>query len=127
MEEIIEHVYYEIRNSGYEKKLIAGIVVTGGGAQLKHITQLFEFITGMTTRIGLPTEHLASTNTIDSIVSPMYSTGIGLVMKGFEGVETNRPVDTTAGQVKTHSNKSRGSFFDTIITKSKNWFAEDDY
>ncbi|MES2557684.1 MAG: cell division protein FtsA [Bacteroidota bacterium] len=127
MEEIIEHVYYEIRNSGYEKKLIAGIVVTGGGAQLKHITQLFEFITGMTTRIGLPTEHLASTNTIDSIVSPMYSTGIGLVMKGFEGVETNRPVETTAGQVKTHSNKSRGSFFDTIITKSKNWFAEDDY
>ncbi|HLP55722.1 MAG TPA: cell division protein FtsA [Fluviicola sp.] len=127
MEEIIEHVYYEIRNSGYEKKLIAGIVVTGGGAQLKHITQLFEFITGMTTRIGLPTEHLASTNTIESIVSPMYSTGIGLVMKGFEGVETNRPVETTSGQVKTHSNKSRGSFFDTIITKSKNWFAEDDY
>jgi cell division protein FtsA len=127
MEEIIEHVYYEIRNSGYEKKLIAGIVVTGGGAQLKHITQLFEFITGMTTRIGLPTEHLASTNTIDSIVSPMYSTGIGLVMKGFEGVETNRPVETKTGQVKTHSNKSRGSFFDTIITKSKSWFAEDDY
>lgn len=127
MEEIIEHVYYEIRNSGYEKKLIAGIVVTGGGAQLKHITQLFEFITGMTTRIGLPTEHLANTNTIDSIISPMYSTGIGLVMKGFEGVDTNRPVETTAGQVKTHSNKSRGSFFDTIITKSKNWFAEDDY
>lgn len=127
MEEIIEHVYYEIRNSGYEKKLIAGIVVTGGGAQLKHITQLFEFITGMTTRIGLPTEHLANTNTIDSIISPMYSTGIGLVMKGFEGVDTNRPAETTTGQVKTHSNKSRGSFFDTIITKSKNWFAEDDY
>ncbi len=126
MEEIIEHVYYEIRNSGYEKKLIAGIVVTGGGAQLKHITQLFEFITGMTTRVGLPTEHLASTNTIDSITSPMYSTGIGLVMKGFEGVETHRPVEATAGQVKTHSNKSRGSFFDTIITKSKSWFAEDD-
>jgi cell division protein FtsA len=127
MEEIIEHVYYEIRNSGYEKKLIAGIVVTGGGAQLKHITQLFEFITGMTTRVGLPTEHLASTNTIDSITSPMYSTGIGLVMKGFEGVETNRPTEAPAGHVKTHSNKSRGSFFDTIITKSKNWFAEDDY
>lgn len=127
MEEIIEHVYYEIRNSGYEKKLIAGIVVTGGGAQLKHITQLFEYITGMTTRIGLPTEHLANTNTIDSITSPMYATGIGLVLKGFEGIETRKPVEATTGQVKTHSNKSRGSFFDTIITKSKNWFAEDDY
>ncbi len=127
MEEIIEHVYYEIRNSGYEKKLIAGIVVTGGGAQLKHITQLFEFITGMTTRVGLPTEHLANTNTIDSIASPMYATGIGLVMKGFEGVESvKQHTEPAVGQVKTHSNKSRGSFFDTIITKSKNWFAEDD-
>lgn len=127
MEEIIEHVYYEIRNSGYEKKLIAGIVVTGGGAQLKHITQLFEYITGMTTRVGLPTEHLASTNTIESIASPMYSTGIGLVMKGFEGVESpKQQAEPAVGQVKTHSNKSRGSFFDTIITKSKSWFAEDD-
>lgn len=127
MEEIIEHVYYEIRNSGYEKKLIAGIVVTGGGAQLRHITQLFEFITGMTTRVGLPTEHLASTNTIDSIASPMYATGIGLVMKGFEGLEpVKQQAEPAVGQVKTHSNKSRGSFFDTIITKSKNWFAEDD-
>ncbi|MGE5424471.1 MAG: cell division FtsA domain-containing protein, partial [Syntrophothermus sp.] len=40
MEEIIEYVYYEIKNSGYEKKLIGGIVLTGGGAQLKHIAQL---------------------------------------------------------------------------------------
>ena len=60
MEEIIEHVYYEIKNSGYEKKLIGGIVVTGGGSQLKHITQLFEYVTGMDTRIGYPTEHLSS-------------------------------------------------------------------
>ena len=73
MEEIIDHVHYEIVNSGYEKKMMAGIVVTGGGSQLKHITQLFEYMTGMTTRIGLPTEHLASTNTIEAITSPMLS------------------------------------------------------
>jgi cell division protein FtsA len=40
-------------------KLIAGIVLTGGGAQLKHIKQLVEYITGMDTRIGYPNEHLA--------------------------------------------------------------------
>ena len=45
MEEIIELVQVEIRNSGYEKKIIGGIVVTGGGSQLKHLPQLFEFIT----------------------------------------------------------------------------------
>jgi len=81
MEEIIEHIYYEIKNSGYEKKLIAGIVLTGGGAQLKHLTQLTEFITGMDTRIGYPNEHLAN-DVPDELASPMYATGIGLVIEG---------------------------------------------
>jgi cell division protein FtsA len=83
MEEIIEHVYYEIKNSGYEKKLIAGIVLTGGGALLKHLSQLTEFMTGMDTRIGYPNEHLAP-GTPDEMASPMYATGIGLVIQGAE-------------------------------------------
>ena len=40
-------------------KLIAGIVLTGGGSQLKHLRQLVEYITGMDARIGFPNEHLA--------------------------------------------------------------------
>src|SRR5690606_36207079 len=76
MEEIIEHVYYEIKSSGYEKKLIAGIVLTGGGAQLKHLTQLVEYVTGMDARIGYPNEHIAR-STVEEIKSPMYATGIG--------------------------------------------------
>src|SRR5690606_28301712 len=35
LEEIIEHIYYEVKNSGYENKLIAGMVITGGGSQMK--------------------------------------------------------------------------------------------
>ncbi len=81
MEEIIEHIYYEIRNSGFEKKLIAGIVLTGGGSQMKHIAQLTEFITGMDTRIGYPNEHL-SNDVNKEMASPMFSTGIGLVIEG---------------------------------------------
>jgi cell division protein FtsA len=81
MEEIIEHVYFEIKNSGFEKKLIAGIVLTGGGAQLKHIDQLTEFTTGMDTRIGYPNEHLAN-DVADEMAIPMYATGIGLVIEG---------------------------------------------
>src|SRR2546430_2368222 len=88
MEEIIEHVYYEIKNSGYEKKLIAGIVITGGGAQLKHIIQLVEFITGMDARIGYPNEHLAKG--ADELMSPMYATGVGLVIKGFQELEKRK-------------------------------------
>ncbi len=127
MEEIVELVYYEIRNSGYEKKLIGGIVVTGGGSQLKHVTQLFEYITGMDTRIGYPTEHLANNNHIENLTSPMYSTGIGLVLKGFETLgKIDMPTTSSnASNVKTHSQKERGSFFDSIMSKGKSWFAEE--
>ena len=83
MEEIVEHIYYEIKNSGYEKKLIAGIVLTGGGALLKHLPQLTEFITGMDTRIGYPNEHLAK-DVPEELASPMYATSIGLVIEGMD-------------------------------------------
>lgn len=82
--EIIEQVYLEIKNYGYDenkKKLIAGIVLTGGGSQLKHIKQLTEFVTGMDTRIGYPNEHLASESD-DEYSSPAYATAVGLVLKG---------------------------------------------
>ncbi len=89
MEEIIEHVYYEIKNSNLEKKLIGGIVLTGGGAQLKHVAQLTSFITGMDTRIGYPNEHLAS-NSPEEVGSPMYATGVGLVMLGLQRADQER-------------------------------------
>ena len=88
MEEIIENVYYEIKSSGFEKKLIAGIVITGGGSQLKHINQLVEYITGMDTRIGHPNEHLGKG--VDEVKSPMYATGVGLVIKGLQDLEMEK-------------------------------------
>ena len=128
MEEIIELVHYEIINSGYSKKLIAGIVVTGGGSQLKHIRQLFEFMTGMETRIGYPNEHLANTNTIENLASPMYATGIGLVLKGFNdlALEDEEEGASAVGEVKTNTGSKRGSFFESIIKKSKEFFTEED-
>ncbi len=126
MEEIIEHVYYEIKNSGFEKKLIGGIVVTGGGGQLKHITQLFEYITGMDTRIGYPNEHLAPTTMVDNITSPMYATGIGLVIKGFQESYRNVDAANEINTAKNHSSKTKGSFFEKILTKSRTWFEEED-
>jgi cell division protein FtsA len=80
--EIIEQVYLEIRNYGHEeqkKKLIAGIVLTGGGSQLRHLKQLVEYITGMDTRIGYPNEHLAGDSDSET-TSPMYATAVGLVL-----------------------------------------------
>jgi cell division protein FtsA len=140
MEEIIELVNLEIKNSGYEKKLIGGIVVTGGGSQLKHLTQLIEYLTGMDARIGYPTEHLANTNDIEALSSPMYATGIGLVLKGFESIEAVQPWEQAAltqvqdeatstqiadkqEKIKTHSNaERRGEFFDRILGPVRKFF-----
>ncbi len=86
MEEIIENIYFEIRNSGFEKKLIGGIVLTGGGANLRHLPQLMEYVTGLDVRIGHPNEHLGPNNP-EEVTSPIFSTGVGLVMKGREFME----------------------------------------
>lgn len=124
MEEIIEHVYYEIKNSGYEKKLIAGIVVTGGGAQLKHVTQLVEYITGMDTRIGYPNEHLAKGT--EDVTLPMFATSVGLVMKELQRIDkinqSNNVVSTSSTPtIKGHSKDRSTGFFD----KLKKFFDED--
>ncbi len=105
MEEIIEHVHFEIKNSGFEKKLIAGIVITGGGAQLRHIVQLVEYITGMDTRVGYPNEHLAKGS--DDLKSPMFATGVGLVIKGFQELERKKktPVEIVEDGKKTQGKK----------------------
>ncbi len=123
MEEIIEHIYYEIKNSGYENKLICGIVVTGGGSQLKHISQLLEYVTGMDTRIGYPNEHLAKGNA-DELTSPMFATGVGLVIKGFDSI--NHRNVPNPGDVVGHSKKDKGGFFDKIMNVGQKFFEDND-
>lgn len=86
MEEIIEQVYYEIKLSHYVKKLRAGIVLTGGGAQLKHIKALVEFSTGMDVRIGEPLEKLTKDYDI-KLASPVYATGLGLLSRAQYEIE----------------------------------------
>jgi len=125
MEEIIECVAYEIKSSGFEKKLIAGIVVTGGGSQLKNIAQLIEFHTGMDTRIGYPNEHLAKGS--DEIKSPMYATAVGLVLKGIAEQEKVRikQVDTEPNSITETTgvdegkNPKPGSWFNLFFQRGK--------
>ena len=135
MEEILEQVKYEIQASGFEKKIRAGagIVVTGGGAQLKHVTQLVEYITGIDARVGYPNEHLAKTN-FDDIKSPMYSTGIGLVIKALQYIEMQRTkaesklpnVAQPEKETKVEREKNQGSsFLQGIIKKSERFFLND--
>lgn len=140
MEEILEFVLFEIKASGYERKLSAGIVVTGGGSMLKHLPQLVMLTTGMDCRIGTPNEHLAGAD--DELKNPLYATGIGLVMKGIEkyereskrgnntvkvevAVEEEKVKRKETKKVTDHSGKKIGSFFDTLITRAKDWMSDD--
>jgi cell division protein FtsA len=122
VEEIIELVHHEIKNSGYESKLITGIVLTGGGSQLKHIGQLVEFHTGIECRIGYPNEHISSTSPVD-VSSPMYATGVGLVMKFLE--EENGD-ELSAAQKGSASNSGLGDFFKKMLDKIDKYLTNDD-
>lgn len=106
--EIVEQIYLEIKNYGHEeqkKKLIVGIVLTGGGSQLKHLKQLVEYITGMHTRIGYPNEHLAGDSNAET-TSPLYATAVGLVMKSLESKkEKKHPPE--AKQALQHNDQSQ--------------------
>ena len=84
MRTLLEQVQYEIQSSGFERQLIAGVVLTGGGAQLKHIREYSELIMGIDTRIGFPDEHMdqQGSNAYEELCHPMYATGIGLVIYG---------------------------------------------
>ncbi|MFZ4548876.1 MAG: cell division protein FtsA [Bacteroidales bacterium] len=119
MEEIIEAVYEEIKSTGLEKKLIAGIVLTGGGATLKHIEQLTQFKTGMETRIGYPNEHLAS-NSAEEMTKPMYATGIGLVLMGMQRIDhngsDNHPTSTPTPETPSKPPKPKSGMTEWLTT-----------
>lgn len=130
LEEIIEHIYFEIKNSGYEQKLIAGIVVTGGGAQMKHIGQLFEYVTGMDTRIGYTNEYLAKGNP-EEVISPTYATSVGLILKGFQKLykhktKKEREEESSNNKIRQAEKPKGGGFFKAILDKGKQFFEEDD-
>ncbi len=135
--EIIEQVYVEIKNYGHEeqkKKLIAGIVLTGGGSQLKHLKQLVEYITGMDTRIGYPNEHLAG-GSDDEIASPLFATAVGLVMDGLqrqdralaeeieeaESANELESNDSDQEEIMKEVQKERRSFLDKLTEKVKDF------
>lgn len=88
-QEILDYVLFHLKQIGLDKRLYGGIILTGGGAQLKHIIQLTEYTTGLGARIGYPNEHLAG-GYAESLQNPMYSTCIGLILRGYHDHENGR-------------------------------------
>ncbi len=137
MEEIIDAVIYELENSGFMDKLSAGIVLTGGGAMLKHLSQLVRFKTGMDVRIGFPNEQLAA-NSDDEVNQPMFATSVGLLLKGLEyyqehqeemKVSTDEPEKAVAEEKVRKEKESRfkrGKIMETLKNTLSEIFDEDD-
>ena len=128
MEEIIEIVHAEIITSGYDQKLAGGIVITGGGALLQNLKQLFEYMTGMDTRVGYPNEHLGRSK-VEAAKSPMFSTTIGLVLSGFRAIDEreNRYNEalSTGKFDKSYAFSGGGDFFKKILEKTKGLLIDD--
>ncbi|MEX2514278.1 MAG: cell division protein FtsA [Cyclobacteriaceae bacterium] len=131
MEEIIEMVQSEIVASGVYKKLAGGIVLTGGGSLLHGVGPLFEYLSGLDTRIGYPNEHLGRSK-IEDVKSPMYATTVGLVLAGFKALderednyrlkETGKTVNGKKMAKPDHLSKD---IFGSITKRLKNFITDD--
>jgi cell division protein FtsA len=80
-EELMLLVQAELRRSGYEDLIAAGIVITGGSSRVRGLPELAEEIFHMPVRVGLP-QHV--TGLTDVVNNPIYSTAVGLVLYGKE-------------------------------------------
>lgn len=148
MADILEPVVTHIKNVGLDSRTLnGGIVLTGGGSQLKHLIQLTEYITGLNARIGYPNEHLAP-NQIAELTKPMYSTCIGLILKGcndyehkhkefteqYKKVEVPRPLIAKEGEAelvnetkeKQKERVPKGKFWDKFKNNLIDLFKEEE-
>ena len=134
VEEILDYVLWEIRRSGFESKLIGGIVLTGGGALLQNIDKLVEYHTGMSCRVGTPIEHLAH-GYAKELSNPIFSTAIGLLLKGIDDVKNGRiriakpkpepkPEAQLSDNEEAQPETARGkkTWYDNIFQKTKEFF-----
>ncbi len=133
MEEIIDHVVFELENSGFADKLGAGVTITGGGALLKHLRQLTSYKTSMDVNVGYPSRILSSEN--QEINLPMYSTGIGLLLSGFQlekesGFQEKEKKEEIIEEELSEDDMEIGdeyienNFFDQLKTKVSNLFED---
>ena len=108
-EEIFEMVQDELRRSGYESLVAAGIVLTGGAARMEGALELAEEIFHKMVRIGVP-QHISGLG--DVVSSELHSTGVGLLLHGSRASGGNRQMNSAVGNVGN------------LVEKFRSWFSK---
>jgi len=106
-EELFNLVQAELRRSGYENLIAAGVVLTGGSSKMEGVVELAEEIFHMPVRVGMP-QHVSGLG--DVVRNPIYSTGVGLLLFGLK-----RSQDLARGQ--KIDGGMRG-----VLERMKSWF-----
>ena len=121
MSEIMDFVTYHLKQVGLDTRMLnGGVILTGGGSQLKHLIQLTEYVTGLNARIGYPNEHLAGGH-IDELAKPMYSTCIGLILKGYNDFENkNKQFEETFKKIEIPGGLQQPTVDETLDVVDEN-------
>jgi len=109
VEEIFSLIKTEVYRAGLESAFTSGIVLTGGSALLKGMTEVAESTFNMPTRLGLP-QGIAGL--VDVVNNPMYATSVGLVMHGAESSDRNK------FRIRDEN------IFSRIVSRMKKWFED---
>jgi len=105
-EEIFEMVQAELRRSGFEELVRAGLVLTGGASRMEGVVELAEEMLHMPVRVGIP-QHVSGLGEV--VGNPVHATGVGLLLWGSQLEHPRRPT-LSAGKAGT------------VWTKFKNWY-----
>ena len=123
MSEILDFVVYHLKQIGMDNKMLnGGIILTGGGSQLKHLIQLTEYNTGASARIGFPNEHIANGH-IEELTKPMYATCVGLILKGYNDFENDRKA-LEENYVKINTSYLAKGQAAQSVTSSEDWIED---
>jgi cell division protein FtsA len=106
-EELMTLIQAELRRSGFEELIAAGIVLTGGSSKMEGVVDLAEEVFHMPVRLGLP-QHVSGL--VDVVRNPIHATGVGLLIYGQQGRHSNQPDLNVPGKVQS------------VWERMKNWF-----
>ena len=106
-EELLSLVHAELRRSGFEDLVAAGVVLTGGSSKMEGVVDLAEEVFHMPVRLGNPQ---FVTGLVDVVRNPIHATGVGLLLFGHQGQQMN--------EGSLFKDSGMGGMFQ----KMKNWF-----